>query len=268
METKMCDGCVMGKVAARLGRRGVLAAIAAVDAAPAMAERASGFRRVVDMTHTLREDFPTFEGTPAFARSQIAALARDGYNMFQLSYAEHVGTHIDAPRHFSAAGATVDAIPIAQLVCPLVIIDLRARALAEADCQLIPEDILAHERAQGPIPAGACVALNAGWAARVGGAGFRNLDSGGVMRFPGFRPDTVPLLLARGVASVAVDTLSLDHGSSKDFAFHVAWLGAGRWGLECAAGLDDLPAVGATLIAGAPKFAGSTGGPSRILAVL
>jgi len=73
----MCDGCVMGKVAARLGRRGVLAAIAAVAAAPAMAERASGFRRVVDMTHTLREDFPTFEGTPAFARSQIAALARE-----------------------------------------------------------------------------------------------------------------------------------------------------------------------------------------------
>jgi kynurenine formamidase len=267
----MCGNCVMDKVAARLGRRGVLAALAAGAAAassPAAAQRTTSFRRVVDMTHTLREDFPTFEGTPPFTRSQVATLARDGYNMFRLTYDEHVGTHIDAPRHFTIDGATVDALPIEQLVCPLVIIDLRARAAADADCLLVPDDLLTHERAHGPIPEGACVALQSGWAARAGGAGFRNLDAGGVMRFPGFRPDTVPALLARGVRAVAVDTLSLDHGSSKDFAFHAAWLGAGRWGMECTAGLDDLPPVGATLIAGAPKFAGSTGGPSRVLAVL
>jgi hypothetical protein len=39
--------------------------------------------------------------------------------------------------------------------------------------------------------------------------------------------------LSRRAASVsapawlrAVDTLSLDHGGSRDFAFHLAWLGA------------------------------------------
>ena len=67
----------------------------------------------------------------------------------------------------------------------------------------------------------------------------------------------------RGVARVAVDTLSLDHSSSRDFAFHLAWLGAGRWGLECAANLGALPPTGATIVVGAPRIAGGTGGPGR-----
>ena len=61
---------------------------------------------------------------------------------------------------------------------------------------------------------------------------------------------------------------ALDHGGSRDFAFHVAWLGAGRWGLECAANLGALPPTGATIVAGAPRIAGGTGGPGRALALL
>ncbi len=268
----MCDACVMGTVAARLGRRGIVAALAAAAALPgpaqAAAPRTSWFSRVVDLTHTLRPDFPTYFGTPAMTVEPVAAMARDGFNMNRLSYAEHVGTHFDAPLHFSANGASVDMIPVAQLVCPLVVVDVRARAAAEADYQLRPEDILAHERAQGRIPAGACVALRSGWDAHVATPRFRNVDAAGKMRYPGFRPDVAPLLLARGVVGVAVDTLSLDHGGSADFAFHTAWLGAGRWGLECAAGLGEVPAKGATIVAGAPKVAGGTGGPGRVLALV
>jgi kynurenine formamidase len=77
-----------------------------------------------------------------------------------------------------------------------------------------------------------------------------------------------PLLLERGVVGVAVDTLSLDHGGSRDFGFHLAWLGAGRWGLECAANLGALPPAGATIVAGMPRIAGGTGGPGRALALL
>lgn len=268
----MCDACVMQQVAAKLGRRGILAAVAAATAvaAPAAAQpvRTASIARVVDLTHPLAPAFPTFDGAPAIALEQVAVLAKDGYNMHKLTYAEHVGTHFDAPLHFAAGGASVDAIPVAQLVCPLVVLDLRARAAAEPDYQVTPEDIAAHEAAHGRIPQGACVALNSGWDAHVATPRFRNADAGGKLRFPGFRPDVAPLLLGRGAAGVAVDTLSLDHGSSADFAFHVAWLGAGKWGLECAANLGQLPATGATIVAGAPKIAGGTGGPGRAIALL
>ncbi len=39
---------------------------------------------------------------------------------------------------------------------------------------------------------------------------------------------------------IAVDTLSLDFGASKDFATHYSWLPSGRWGLENVANLDQV----------------------------
>ncbi len=175
--------------------------------------------------------------------------------------------YVATPR-FRDGGASVDAIPAEALVCPLVVVDVTERAAADPDYRLSPEDLAAHERAHGRVPPGACVALRSGWDAHLATPRFRNADASGAMRFPGFRPDVAPLLLERGVAGVAVDTLSLDHGGSRDFAFHLAWLGAGRWGLECAANLGALPPTGATVVAGAPRIAGGTGGPGRALALL
>jgi kynurenine formamidase len=272
----MCDACVMEAVTRRLGRRRALAAATAalaafrLSASPAAAQaiRTAAVTRVVDLTHVLRPDFPTFDGSPAIQIERKLHFAADGYNMNRLTYMEHVGTHFDAPLHFSTDGRSVDAIPADALVCPLVVLDVTERAAANPDYSLTPEDVAMHERANGRIPPGACVALRSGWDARVATPGFRNRDASGALRFPGFRPDVAPILLERGVAGVAVDTLSLDHGGSRDFAFHLAWLGAGRWGLECAANLERLPPTGATLVAGAPKIAGGTGGPGRALALL
>ena len=273
----MCDACVMKRIGERLGRRGVLAALALAAAAPAIATSAIApsalaqplrAGRVVEMTHVLHRDFPTFDGAPALLLERVMNIARDGYNLNRITHTEHVGTHFDAPLHFTAEGAGAEAIPASSLLCPLVVLDIRARAEAQPDYAATPEDVLAHERAHGPIPAGACVALNAGWAAHVATPRFRNAQPGGGLAFPGFRPDVAPLLLARNVAGVAVDSLSLDHGGSRDFAFHLAWLGAGRWGIECVAGLAELPATGATIIAGLPRIAGGTGGPGRVLGLV
>jgi kynurenine formamidase len=67
---------------------------------------------------------------------------------------------------------------------------------------------------------------------------------------------------------LAVDTLSLDPGSSKDFRTHATWLPAGRWGIENIANLEQVPPTGATLIAGVPKVQGATGAPARILGLI
>jgi kynurenine formamidase len=97
---------------------------------------------------------------------------------------------------------------------------------------------------------------------------FRNADGEGKMHFPGFHIETANMLMETGAAGIAVDTLSLDHGMSPDFATHYAWLGSGHWGLECIANLDAMPAKGATLILGAPKFRGGSGGPTRAIALV
>lgn len=269
--------CVPGcreVVMARLSRRGLfkgagaLAAGAALAPLPAAGQERS-FSRVVDLTHTLAPNFPTFFGEPQLAIEPIFTFDEHRFNMNRWHLVEHTGTHMDAPIHFSADGAGTEAIDPASLVVPLAVIDVKAKAAEDPDYQLSPDDIGEWEAANGELPAGCCVAMNSGWAAHVGSDRFRNADAEGALHFPGFHPEAADMLLSeRDVAGIAVDTLSLDFGASKDFATHYAWLPAGRWGLECVAGLDEVPASGAILVVGAPKVAGATGGPSRLFALL
>ena len=113
--------------------------------------------------------------------------------------------------------------------------------------------------------------MNSGWSGKVGTLEFRGADPArpGGLHFPGFHIEATQMLLEEtNAAAIAVDTLSLDYGPSADFATHYAWLPAGRYGIECIANLDRLPAAGATLVVGAPKVRGGTGGPARIFAMV
>ena len=273
----MCDICVMNSVKERmLSRRdlfrGGAAAVAGgaglAGAAPALAQAP---RRVVDMTHELSEDFPTFGGVPGITYDKQFDIGSDGYNLYVLTVNEHTGTHIDAPLHFSEDGASVAEIPVESLACPLCVIDIRARAAEDRDTQLTPDDLREWIGAHGDIPDGACVAMNSGWAAKLGTPEFRGADAarGGSLHFPGFHIEATQMLLEEtNAAAIAVDTLSLDHGPSADFATHYAWLPAGRYGIEGLDGLDAMPAAGATLMVGAPKVRGGTGGPARVMALV
>jgi kynurenine formamidase len=273
----MCDICVMNSVKSRmLSRRDFFrgsAAMAAGAGALAVAgptplrAQATG-SGVVDMTHTLSADFPTYFGEPQFAAERVFSFDSDGFNLFNLTINEHTGTHIDAPLHFSADGSSVDEIAVEDLVAPLCVVDIAGKAADDPDAQVTPEDLMAWIEANGEIPDGACVAMHSGWAAKVATEEFRNFD-GEAQHYPGFHVEAAQMLMEEtGARSIAVDTLSLDHGISGDFATHYAWLPSGRFGIECLAGLDRLPASGATIIVGAPKHAGGSGGPARIFAMV
>ena len=80
-------------------------------------------------------------------------------------------------------------------------------------------------------------------AARRRSAKYTGKDAAGVFHFPGVSPEAAQWLMKeRKVLGLAVDTLSLDDGTSKDFKVHYAWLPSGRWGLENVAHLDQVPA--------------------------
>ncbi len=269
----MCHACVIeGAKAAMLSRRGLFrggAAFAAVAsglaaARPALAQ-AGG--RVVDLTHAYDGAFPTFGGTPGILYEQTVKFEESGYQLYRLTIDEHTGTHIDAPLHFSADGTSVDQLAPEALVCPLCVVDIAAKAAEDANAMVEAADVEAWISANGAIPAGACVAMHSGWAAKIAAPEYRNTPEG-AFAFPGFATSATDMLLEMGVAAIAVDTLSLDPGNSADFAVHYSWLPAGRYGIENVANLDQVPATGATVFVGAPKHAGGTGGPARVLAVV
>ena len=273
----MCDICVMSRVKERMlsrrdffkGTATAAAGAGAVGLAGARPVLAQPARSVVDLTHELSEAFPTFFGVPGISYDQAANFADNGFNLFNLTINEHTGTHVDAPLHFSADGQSVAEIPVESLAAPLCVIDIRAKAAEDPDAQVTPDDLAAWISANGEIPEGAAVAMNSGWSDKVATDEFRNADADGGLHFPGFHIEATQMLLEETSAvCMAVDTLSLDHGPSPDFATHYAWLPAGRYGIECLAGLDALPASGATLMVGAPKVRGGTGGPARVMALV
>ena len=272
----MCDICVMNSVKERmLSRRNFFKGTAAAGAAAALGAtalptpvRADAHSGVIDMTHTLHHDFPTWSGEAEFTLHHEYKFAESGYNLMRIDMYEHCGTHIDAPLHFSADGASVDEIPVSQLVAPLCVVDIAARAEGDADTMVTPDDLRAWIAANGDIPDNACVAMHSGWAGKVGSDAFRGFD-GTLQHYPGFHVEAVQMLMEEtGTSSIAVDTLSLDPGNSQDFATHYAWLPTGRFGIENVANLDQVPAAGATILIGAPKFRGGTGGQARIMALV
>lgn len=275
----MCHHCIIEGVKSKVTRRGLLTGVASLSAGaflagsgPALAqsdERATSFSRVVDLTHRLTKDFPTYFGTPAFETEDKFIFAENKLNMKIMKYTEHIGTHFDAPIHFSADGDTVDEIPVERLVCPLAVIDVRDSAKDDPDYRLTLDDLSAFESQHGEIPQGACVAMLSGWQEHLGTEKFRGQDGDGTLHFPGFHEETAEFLVReRTVHGIAVDTLSLDHGPSTGSKVHYAWLPTGRYGIENVANLATLPPVGATLVAGAPTFAGGTGGPGRVMALV
>lgn len=271
----MCHACVIESVRkSMLSRRDLFRgaaaaglAAAAVGTGTARAALAEAGGRVIDLTHAFDGSFPTFDGKPGILYEEAVNFDASGYQLWKLTLYEHTGTHIDAPLHFSKDGTSVADLAVENLVAPLCVLDITAKAAEDANAMVMREDIDAWISANGAIPAGACVAMHSGWAAKVGDPSFRNTPEG-AFAFPGFSKEATDYLAELGAASIAVDTLSLDPGNSADFAVHFSWLPGGRFGIENVANLDQLPPKGATIFIGAPKHRTGTGGPARIIAVV
>jgi kynurenine formamidase len=121
--------------------RGAGAAAAASFAASAVVPqpaRAASFTQVVDLTHTMSPEFPTFFGAAGIEMQRAKEFKRDGYNMYWWRIVEHAGTHLDAPIHFSEDGASVEKLAAADLVVPLAVIDVTARAAQDPDYAVCP----------------------------------------------------------------------------------------------------------------------------------
>jgi kynurenine formamidase len=275
MEDPMCVPGCQEAVRHALSRRGFFkgaaaAGFAAAAVTPADAAPARRFSSVVDLTHVMSAEFPTFFGVPGIEMEKKFDLKKDGFNLYWWRIVEHAGTHLDAPIHFSENGATAEKIPAETLVVPLAVVDVAAKAAASPDYLLTREDLAAWERRHRRLPDNCCVAMHSGWARHAGDAAkYTGKDAAGTFHFPGVSAEAAEWLMKeRKVAGLAVDTLSLDNGPSKDFKVHYSWLPSGRWGLENVANLDKVPASGATLVVGRAKVKDATGGPVRLIALV
>ncbi|GIY54253.1 uncharacterized protein CDAR_172101 [Caerostris darwini] len=182
----------------------------------------------------------------------------------------HVGTHMDAPAHFTKGGQTVEQIPVDRLIAPAAVIDITAKAAIEPDAEATIEDLLHWESVTGQTLNETIVILKSGWGKKWSDrAAFLGTPENDASKFhfPGLDPDAAAWLVkSRNIYGIATETLSFDKGSSKTYASHQILLGNNIFALENIANADKIPIYGAKLYVMPMKIGKASGSPTRIIA--
>lgn len=80
---------------------------------------------IIEISLPLNSESAVYPGDPPV---HLESLARpsDPYRLSALQTSLHAGTHLDAPSHFIAGGATIDALPIERFLLPARVITVVA----------------------------------------------------------------------------------------------------------------------------------------------
>src|SRR5207247_10447534 len=81
--------------------------------------------KIYDLSQPLNERSSFWPYYPPFEVKYIKRKAEHGVNAQYIMTSNHMGTHLDAPRHFVTAGKTIDELPLEWLGGPGVIVDVR-----------------------------------------------------------------------------------------------------------------------------------------------
>ena len=243
---------------------------------------ASGAVRVVDLTAPLSSDTPLLELPPELgqtARFELEEISRYDdrgpawyWNNFRTG--EHTGTHFDAPIHWVSGKDRDDVatVPVSVFVAPAVVLDVTSRVEADPNFLIEVADIEAFAAEHGPLPQGGWLLCRTGWSGRVTQEEMINRTDTGPTS-PGMSVDCARWVAEESpLLGIGVETVGTDAGAAHSFepAFpcHSFLLGAGKYGLTQLQNLDQLPPVGAVVVASPLKIVGGSGSPVRVLALI
>ncbi|MBY5161451.1 cyclase family protein [Salsipaludibacter albus] len=250
------------------------------DLAAFAAGLAAGSIRVVDLTSPLSSETPILQLPEEFGqteRFQLHEISRyddrgPAWYWNNFTTGEHTGTHFDAPVHWvTGTDEDVASVPPERLVGPAAVIDCVDRVADDPDFLLEVDDIRAWESDHGALPEGGWLLVRSGWHAHAGSQEeFLNADEDG-SHTPGLSPECARWLAEESpVIGLGVETVGTDAGAAPTFdpmfPCHSLMHGAGKYGLTQLRNLDQLPPVGAVLVASPLKIVGGSGSPVRVLA--
>lgn len=211
----------------------------------------------IDLTYPLSPEVPRHIGShPAPTFTRVLEMPAQPLNVTRMELVVHVGTHVDAPRHFLIDGPAMEAVPLDRLMghgvvvrvdqSPNGIID--AGDLARAEPQIEPGDI---------------VAIDTGWATRWGTTAWDHQ--------PSLSLAAAQWLVGQRVKLLAVDTptpdLPIDRRPPNfTWPIHHVLLRHGTLIAEQLANLRSLSGRRVEFLFAPLPIVGSDGSPARVLA--
>jgi kynurenine formamidase len=221
-------------------------------------------RRVVDLSHPIREGLITLPGLPApritplltreASRSRYAPGTE--FAMDVITMAGNTGTYLDAPYHRYEGGTDLAGLELATMV------DLRAMVLHLTASWTPDRRGIPREAFDGLDVRGAAVLLHTGWDRHFGAPEYAH-------GAPFLTGEAAALLADAGAALVGIDSLNIDDTESGGARpAHSTLLAAGVHVVEHLTGLGGLPAAGARFTAAPPAIEGFGTFPVRAFAVI
>jgi kynurenine formamidase len=204
--------------------------------------------RLVDLSHTIREELITLPGVPApvitphLTREDAVARYAPGttFVMDVISLPGNTGTYIDTAFHRYEGGADLAALPLETLV------DLPTEVfhLADAEGRGIPASVFYDRDVRGKA-----VLLHTGWDRHFGAPEY---GTGA----PFLAEDGVRYLAEQGVTLVGIDSVNIDDMSADakgERPAHTVFLAGGIHVVEHLTNLGALPPSGALFTVVPPK---------------
>ena len=235
-------------------------------------------RGLIDLSYPFNDETIYWPTARKFKLTKVAEGETEGgyfYAANDFEAAEHGGTHLDAPVHFSREGDTADEIPLRRLVGKAIVVDVSKRALADPDYLISIADLRGWERRYGRISRRTIVLLHTGFgrywpdAERYLGTAERGEQAVPKLHFPGLSEQAAAWLVdKRSVKAVGIDTASIDRGQSTEFLAHRTLGAANVPVFENVARSAQLPARGFSVVALPMKIEGGSGGPLRLMGML
>jgi kynurenine formamidase len=176
---------------------------------------------------------------------------------------DQFGTQLDPPAHWHPCFPSIDELPPTLALRKLAVISIADKVVADPSYALTLGDVLAWERAHGPVPQGAVVMVRSDWSKRwPDAAAFQPADG----KFPGVSLEALKFLhTERKILLHGHEPLDTD--STPTLVGEDWLLNNGYMQAEGVANLDQVPETGALVAVGFPRFAGGTGGYASFTAI-
>jgi kynurenine formamidase len=211
----------------------------------------------VDLSHPLSRLVPRADVFPEPSFRRVRSLPKDPLNVTEMQMVVHIGTHVDAPRHFFTDGPAFHEIPLDRLSGAGVVVSVTKKAAGQA---IEPDDL---ERAAAEIRPGDIVALHTGWSDCASSHSYHD--------HPYLSPTAAQWLVERGIKLLACDLPTPDLPTGRrpagyDWPAHHILLSRGILISENVTGLAQLANQRAEFVFLALNIEDSDGAPARVLA--